>query len=124
MQIVAGKDNEYADWKAKQEGDPYGQRIFSYAEDWANLLEKQMVEQPDWTPDMVIVKYADPFSHLADTDGITGFMYGAAVSVLAKAWVHGDLLRRWHNLKTQIGNEGEAANESGGTLNPALLNIG
>ena len=120
MKIVDGKEKEYADWKAKQ-GDPYGERIFSYAEDWANLMEKQMAELPDWTPETVIAKYASPLSHLADTDGITGFMYGASVSVLSKVWIHGDLLRRWHNLKTQIGNEGEKANESGGTLNPALL---
>jgi len=32
-------------------------------------------------------------------------------------------LRKWHNIKTQIGNEGEKANASGGVLNPALLNI-
>jgi hypothetical protein len=51
-------------------------------------------------------------------------MYGCAVSILAKCWQHGDQLRRWHNLKTQIRDEGERANESGGVLNPALLNIG
>jgi len=50
-------------------------------------------------------------------------MYGASVSVLAKCWEHGEQLRRWHNLKTQLGNEGEKANEKGGVLNPALLNI-
>ena len=37
---------------------------------------------------------------------------------------YGDQLRRQHNLKTQLGNEGEKANESGGVLNPALLSIG
>ena len=123
MLIIDGQEQAYADWIKAQSGDPYGERIFSYAEDWANLLEKQMAKSGD-DPKTVIEKYADSFSHLADTDGITGFMYGAAVSVLAKAWVHGDLLRRWHNIKTQIRDEGEKANESGGTLNPALLNIG
>lgn len=58
------------------------------------------------------------------TEGITGFMYGCAVSALAHFWAHGEALRRWHNLDTQIGTEGEKANESGGVLNPALLNIG
>jgi hypothetical protein len=43
--------------------------------------------------------------------------------VLASCWEHGEELRRWHNLKTQIRDEGEKANESGGVLNPALLNI-
>ena len=67
---------------------------------------------------------ADDCSHVADDEGITGFMYGAAVSMLAQCWIHGEQLRRWHNLKTQLGNEGERANESGGVLNPALLSIG
>ena len=69
-------------------------------------------------------KCADPDSHEADTEGITGFMYGCAVGALARFWVHGEALRKWHNLKTQLGHEGEKANETGGVLNPALLNIG
>lgn len=32
-------------------------------------------------------------------------------------------LRRWHNKDIQLGTEGDAANESGGVLNPALLHI-
>lgn len=98
--------------------DPYGGRVMSYAEDWANLMEARMAAGE------TIKQCAQPTSREADTDGITGFMYGAAVSTLAQVWAHGDELRRWHNLKTQIGHEGERANESGGTLNPALLNIG
>ena len=66
---------------------------------------------------------AQATSHEADTEGITGFMYGCAVSLLSQAWKHGEELRRWHNLDTQIKDEGEKANESGGVLNPALLNI-
>ena len=121
---IAGNPQEYADWKAKNADDPYGMRIFSYAEDWADMLEKQIAENSELTIQAVIEKYADALSHTADTDGITGFMYGAAVSVLAQSWIHGDQLRRWHNLKTQIHHEGERANEEGKTLNPALLNIG
>ena len=48
---------------------------------------------------------ASECSYLADS-GITGFMYGAAVSTLARVWIHGEALRLWHNLKTQIGDEG------------------
>jgi len=62
-------------------------------------------------------------SHKADTDGITGFMYGAAVETLANVWEHGEALRQWHNLETQIGTEGEEANKRGATLDPALLVI-
>ena len=44
--------------------------------------------------------------------------------MLAQCGVHGEALRRWHNRDTQIGTEGDKANESGGVLNPALLTIG
>lgn len=98
--------------------DAYGGRVISYAEDWANFMEREM------STGKKLEDVADATSREADTDGITGFMYGAAVSTLAAVWTHGEALRRWHNLKTQMGTEGERANESGGVLNPALLNIG
>jgi hypothetical protein len=111
------RDQEFWDKGIEANTDPYGARVFSYAKDWAELMEARM-DAGEKLEDV-----ADATSHEADTDGITGFMYGAAVSVLAKSWEHGEQLRRWHNLKTQIADEGERANESGGVLNPALLNI-
>jgi hypothetical protein len=124
MQIKPEAQTDYDKGLANNQ-DPYGNRCYTYAEEWANLLEKQIAESPsDQSPEAVIAKYAKPLSHLADTDGITGYMYGVAVSILAHCWIHGELLRRWHNLDTQIGNEGEKANAEGGTLNPALLSIG
>lgn len=104
--------------RAVNADSPYGNAITIYAERWARVMEGK-IKKGEKLPDI-----ADASSHLADTDGITGFMYGAAVSILAAVWVHGEELRRWHNLKTQIGTEGEKANESGGVLNPAMLNIG
>jgi len=98
--------------------DAYGGRVISYAEDWANFMEREMAAG------QTLEACAKATSREADTDGITGFMYGAAVSILAAVWQHGEALRRWHNLKTQLGTEGERANASGGVLNPALLNIG
>lgn len=98
--------------------DGYGAAVFKYAERWADLMEEAMAGGAK------LRDVAKDLSHKADTEGITGFMYGAAVSILSQAWEHGEELRRWHNLDTQIQDEGERANESGGTLNPALLNIG
>lgn len=72
----------------------------------------------------IIEEHADADSHTADTDGITGFMYGMAVNILSQCWLHGEALRRWHNIKMQIGDEGERANERGAVLNPALLVLG
>jgi hypothetical protein len=88
-----------------------------YAERWAYLMEHEMEEGKK------LVDIAKTTSHTADEEGITGFMYGCAVSILSRVWIHGEELRRWHNLDTQIGHEGERANEKGTVLNPALLNI-
>jgi len=97
--------------------DPYGGRVISYAEDWANFMERDMAAGA------TLEACAQRTSREADTDGITGFMYGAAVATLARVWKHGEALRRWHNLKTQMHDEGERANASGGVLNPALMEI-
>lgn len=108
------------DWNKTVEAnsDPYGKASIDYARTWAELMEVRIAYSEDKIKD-----FAKELSHTADTDGITGFMYGCAVSILSKVWKHGEELRKWHNLDTQIGTEGEKANESGGCLNPALLNI-
>jgi len=114
-------EQSYQDWRATNQGDPYGACIFAYAEAWADAMEVELANGA------TIADCALRLSREVDRRtefGVTGFMYGAAVSILAKCWTHGEELRRWHNLRTQFGNEGERANESGGTLNPALLNIG
>lgn len=106
-------------WKKSVEAnkDGYGSGVIRFAERWARLMEGRIANGD------TVEGCADEASHLADNEGITGFMYGAAVSILSQVWVHGEQLRRWHNLSTQIGNEGVKANESGGVLNPALLSI-
>lgn len=38
MKIIKGKEKEYKDWFDKN-SDPYGRRCFTYAEDWAEMLE-------------------------------------------------------------------------------------
>lgn len=110
---------EEAGWQKFKDNnkDGYGGAVVTYAERWARLMQVEMANGKK------LEDMADATSSEADLEGITGFMYGCAVSTLAHCWKHGDQLRRWHNLKTQIGDEGEKANESGGVLNPALLSI-
>lgn len=96
----------------------YGACVVRYAARWAHMMETQIADG------FKLEDIATKMSHKADTEGISGFQYGCAVSILASVWEYGDQLRRWHNLDTQIGNEGEKANETGGVLNPALLTIG
>lgn len=98
--------------------DFYGGGVIRYAEQWARLMEVRISNGEQ------LQAIADECSHLADTEGITGFMYGCAVSILSKVWIHGEELRKWHNMSTQLSNEGEKANDSGGgVLNPALLTL-
>jgi hypothetical protein len=110
--------NQYVEVNSK---DGYGKCCVGFAREWAEAMESKLAagatvadcaraccSEVDARPDF----------------GITGFMYGAAVSMLAKAWKHGEQLRRWHNIDTQIGDEGAKANESGGVLNPAILTVG
>jgi len=101
----------------EKNSDPYGNAVFVYAKSWAELMEESIDKGNE------IQDIAKELSHKADTDGITGFMYGAAVATLAGCWKYGEELREWHNLDAQIGSEGEEANKKGTTLNPALLSI-
>lgn len=98
--------------------DEYGGAVMTYAERWARMMEAA-ISKGDKIKDV-----AKEYSHLADEEGITGFMYGCAVHILSQVWVRGEELRRCHNLKVQIGGEGEKANKNGGVLNTACLSLG
>lgn len=106
-------------WKefVEKNKDPYGAACVEYAESWARLM------QSEFSKGKKIADCAKETSHQLGFLGITGFMYGCAVQMLAKCWKHGEALRMWHNLDTQIKDEGEKANEDGGVLNPALLSV-
>jgi hypothetical protein len=99
--------------------DCYSFACVEYAELWARSLEKALAEGK------TIPEVKDELERKVDEcfGGITGYMHGRVVQILAKCWKYGDELRKIHNLETQIVNEGEKANESGGVLNSALLCI-
>ena len=111
------KADKRAEWELglKNNQDPYGAAVYRYAARWAQLMDRLIA---DGVP---LARCAKQASHDADVEGISGFMYGCAVSILSQVWEHGDAMRRWHNVDTQLGNEGDIANEEGGVLNPALL---
>ena len=90
--------------------DPYGSCIVRFAERWARLMQARLGE------DAAVASLAMQASFDANNEGITGFMYGAAVSILAEAWVHGEALREWHN--AEYGHAGD------GVVNPAVLTVG
>lgn len=115
-------DRDEAKWQEgikAQNGGGYGLAVYTYAEYWARLMQKKKLEG------YKLEDIADECSHKADIPiGISGFMYGCAVSTLAHCWKYGEELRLWHNKKTQLKDEGDRANETGGVLNPALLCLG
>lgn len=101
--------------------DDYGGCVYWFAETWANLMEAAMangssLESCAETCEKGAMDAMGRYS-------LTGYQYGTAVSILAATWEHGDELRRHHNIKHQIQNEGEQANKSGGILNPAIINL-
>jgi len=69
-------------------------------------------------------KSPEEADNASDGIGITGFMAGCVAHWIAHYHPRGEEFRRWWNKAMQIHDEGEKANESGGVLNPALLNIG
>jgi len=95
--------------------DPYGAATVSYANMWAQMMEG-LINQGSALKDI-----AEECSYIADTDGITEFMYGCAVSILSQCWKYGSDLNAWHNGK--YGDQGEEATKSGGTINPAVLTM-
>ena len=113
------KEDQRDNWEEglKNNTDPYGREVYNYASRWANLMEERMASG-------LSLKTIAKDTSMEVANGITGFMYGCAVSILSNCWEHGEELRRWHNIDTQIMNEGEKANESGGVLNPAIINLG
>lgn len=114
MNIIQGKEREY---KARYDknNDGYSRACFTYAERWAEKMEVEIEKSSDEPAD-AIAKNADRLSREADTEGITGFMYGMAVSILSQCWLHGEILRKWHN--KEYGYDGN------GVVNPAIVTIG
>lgn len=68
--------------------DDYGQAIYRYASRWAAKMEEGMNEGKK------LEDIAGPTSFEVDEEGITGFMQGAAVSVLSHVWKHGKELKK------------------------------
>lgn len=104
------RDKEGWDTCLKANADGYGAAILRYAELWARLMEGEMIKGT------TLEDCAIHTSHMADNEGITGFMYGAAVATLAKVWVHGEALRVWHNKEYGVISDK-------GTVNPAVLTL-
>lgn len=104
------KQEEWENCKAINSKDDYSNCVIDYTILWAQYMEYLMATQ-----DKKVADVWDRSSHLADIYGITGFMYGCAVSILSSVWKYGEELRMQHNSK--YNHEGD------GVVNPAILTI-
>ena len=79
----------YQEFRTKVCGDFYSAGILRYAERWAAMMEDKI------EAGATVAEAAEATHHLADTENISGFMYGQAVNLLSGYWEHGDELRQW-----------------------------
>lgn len=107
FRLKAGMETEYQELKDKNFQDFYTGGIIRYAERWSQMMEQEIKDG------VSVAEAAERTNHSADTDGITGFMYGQAVNLLCHYWEYGEELRQWHN--QMFGYSGE------GVVNPAIL---
>lgn len=106
------KDKDLWELGLSKNTDPYGGAVYVFAKNWALLMQLEIANGAN------LEDIASDTSSQADTVGLTGFMYGAAVSVLSACWVHGEELCKWHNKKYGVSEDKE------GVVNPAILKIG
>lgn len=111
MNIKQGLKQKYAEFVALNSKDVYSNAVVLYAERWAKLMEEALAEGEKLSSRWKFL------SHKADTDGVTGFMYGCAVQALAQFWIHGEELRLLHNAECGVDEE----KAKGGVVNPAVL---
>lgn len=115
LAIIDGKEAAWQSWLDANQDD-YGGAVMIYARQWAQLAQAE-IERMKTADTQDIQGVFERTSHEADTSGVTGFMYGVAVSMLSQVWVYGGALKRWHN--AQYGKP-----DAEGVVNPALLTIG
>ena len=104
----------WAQWELAN-SDFYGKCCVDVARRVMEILD----EGADFDPHQII-KQAD---NDIDAGGITGFMAGCVAQMVSICHERGEEFRRRWNNDTQIGDEGDRANENGGVLNPAVICI-
>lgn len=113
MKTQQGKEQDYLDYTKLNAEDAYSNEVVMFSERWADLMEVELAAGKN------LEDIADEAGSKADINGITGFMYGCAVRGLSTFWVHGELLRKWHN-KQYLGDDHK---DTGGVVNPAIITI-
>jgi len=109
MTVKPELEGEYREYVEMNSKDPYSRGVLT-----ASCMVAQGLD------DGLSIKNAvDTINEL----GITGFMAGCMAQAISRFHPRGEEFRQWWNRDNQISDEGDRANEAGGVLNPAILNI-
>jgi len=111
------KKEDWEKWVKINAKDPYSRCCVEVAKKVMELLDDNNHEKFNANE---IVLEADRLLN----EGITGFMSGCVAQMVSHCHSRGEEFRKKWNEETQIGDEGDKANEGKGVLNPALLSIG
>lgn len=103
MKILFGMEKIYDDWKNDNQ-DAYGKECFKFAEDWAELMEKEIDKEIDKENDIKKVLKEKAFETGMQATKYrlcTEFMFAIASEILVKCWEYGKYLDGFN--KTWLG---------------------
>ena len=90
MKILFGMEKIYDDWKNDNQ-DAYGKECFKFAEDWAELMEKEIDKGND-IKKVLKEKALETRMQATNYRLCTEFMFAVASNILVKCWEYGKYL--------------------------------
>ena len=90
MKILVGMEKIYDDWKNDNQ-DAYGKECFKFAEDWAELMEKEIDKDND-IKKVLKEKALETRMQATKYRLCTDFMFAVASNILVKCWEYGKYL--------------------------------
>ena len=90
MKILVGMEKIYDDWKNDNK-DAYGKECFKFAEDWAELMEKEIDKDND-IKKVIKEKALETRMQATNYRLCTEFMFAVASNILVKCWEYGKYL--------------------------------
>ena len=99
MKILVGMEKIYDDWKNDNQ-DAYGKECFKFAEDWAELMEKEIDKEND-IKKVLKEKALETRMQATNYRLCTEFMFAVASNILVKCWEYGKYLDELN--KTMLG---------------------
>ena len=90
MKILFGMEKIYDDWKNDNQ-DAYGKECFKFAEDWAELMEKEIDKEND-IKKVLKEKALETRMQATNYRICTDFMFAVASNILVKCWEYGKYL--------------------------------